>query len=120
MYLDDENSALWNLENFDLGPASGGWTIDIANDQFWDDRGFYRGAQPSPKFNKPGNRPPSSALPFGVSYETFRNPGPRVTLSLEGDATVPGRSALWLDPLVGRRGEPGRLPARRRQRGPGR
>ena len=85
MYLDDEDSSLWDLENFDLGPASGGWTIDIANDIFWDDRGFYHGAQPDSKFNKPGNRPPSSALPFGVSYETFRNPGPLVTLSLEGD-----------------------------------
>jgi hypothetical protein len=85
MKLDDEDSSRWNLANFDLGPASGGWTIDIANDIFWDDRGYYRGAQPSSKFNKPGNRPVSSALPFGVSYETFRNPGPLVTLSMSGD-----------------------------------
>jgi hypothetical protein len=85
MYLDDEDSARWDLENFDLGPASGGWTIDVANSQFWDDRGFYQGAQPDPKFNKPGNRPPSNALPFGVSYETFHNPGPRVTLDFHGD-----------------------------------
>lgn len=87
VYLDDEDSSRWDLENFDLGPASGGWTIDIANDIFWDDRGYYRGAQPDAKFNKPGNRPPSSALPFGVSYETFRNPGPLVTLSMTGEPT---------------------------------
>jgi hypothetical protein len=86
MYLDDEASDLWDLENFDLGPASGGWTIDVANNQFWDDRGFYQGSQPSPKFNKPGNRPDSNALPFGVSYETFRNPGPRVSLDFHGEA----------------------------------
>ena len=85
MDLDDEASDLWNLVNFDLGPASGGWTIDVANSQFWDDRGFYQGSQPDPKFNKAGNRPPSNALPFGVSYETFRNPAPRVQLEFDGD-----------------------------------
>lgn len=85
MYLDDEDSDRWDLVNFDLGPASGGWTIDVANSQYWDDRGFYQGAQPDPKFNKPGNRPESSALPFGVSYETFRNPGPRVSVDFSGD-----------------------------------
>ena len=85
MYLDDEASDRWNLENFDLGPASDGWTIDVANSQYWDERGFYQGAQPSPKFNKPGNRPVSQALPFGVSYETFRNPGPRVSIDFDGE-----------------------------------
>ena len=49
MYLDDEASDRWNLENFDLGPASGGWTIDVANNEFWDDRGFYQGSQPEPE-----------------------------------------------------------------------
>src|SRR5690606_25627141 len=85
---DDEDSDRWDLVNFDLGPASGGWTIDVANSQYWDDRGFYQGAQPDPKFNKPGNRPESSALPFGVSYETFRNPGPRVSVDVPGVAAV--------------------------------
>jgi hypothetical protein len=42
-YLDDEASDLWNLENFDLGPASRGWTIDVANNQFWDYRGVLPG-----------------------------------------------------------------------------
>ena len=85
MYLDDEASNRWDLKNFDLGPASGGWTIDVANSEFWDDRGFYQGSQPDPKFTTSANRPPSSALPFGVSYETFRNPGPRVRLDFHGD-----------------------------------
>ncbi len=85
MYLDDEASNRWDLKNFDLGPASGGWTIDLANSEFWDDRGFYQGSQPDPKFTTSAKRPPSSALPFGVSYETFRNPGPRVRLDFHGD-----------------------------------
>ncbi|MFH5821232.1 hypothetical protein [Georgenia sp. AZ-5] len=85
MRLDDEASALWDLENFDLGPASGGWTVDVANDVFWDDRGSYRGAQPSAKWDKVPNRPDSTALPFGVSYETFRNPGPKVTIEFDGE-----------------------------------
>ena len=84
MYLDDEDSALWNLENFDLGAASGGWTVAVANDEFWDDRGSYQGSQPAPKWNTAANRPAGNALPFGVSYETFRNPGPRVAIEFAG------------------------------------
>ncbi|GAA4288795.1 hypothetical protein [Georgenia daeguensis] len=87
MYLDDEDSALWDLENFDLGPASGGWTIDIANDEFWDDRGSYIGSQPEAKWDRLANRPAGDALPFGVSYEKFRNPGPSVSLDFEGEAS---------------------------------
>ena len=30
---------------------------------------------------------PASALPFGVSYETFRNPGPTFQLTFEGPST---------------------------------
>jgi hypothetical protein len=86
MYLDDEDSALWDLENFDLGPASGGYTVDIANSEFWDDRGNYQGSQPDSKWNRPGHRPDGTALPFGVSYEKFRNPGPRVGIDFTGDA----------------------------------
>jgi hypothetical protein len=86
MYLDDEGSPLWDLANFDLGPASGGWTVDLANQEFWGDRGAYQGAQPEAKWNRPGRRPDGTALPFGVSYETFRNPGPRVSLEFDGEA----------------------------------
>lgn len=88
MKLDDEDSSRWDLENFDLGPASGGWTIDLANDLFWDDRGSYRGAQPDAKWDRLKNRPGTTALPFGVSYETFRNPGPQVSLEFDGEATT--------------------------------
>ena len=85
VYLDDEKSDLWDLENFDFGPASGGWTIDIANDEFFDRRGNYRGAQPEAKWNRTQNRPASTALPFGTSYEKFRNPAPKVSLSFTGE-----------------------------------
>jgi hypothetical protein len=85
MYLDDEDSSLWDLANFDLGPASGGWTIDIANDEFWGDRGSYSGAQPEAKWSRAKNRPSGTALPFGVSYEKFRNPGGTVQLTFDGE-----------------------------------
>lgn len=88
MYLDDEDSSLWDLENFDLGPASGGWTIDVANDVFWDDRGNYVGAVPDARRDRLKNRPDTTALPFGVSYEKFRNPGVRIQVDFEGEATT--------------------------------
>jgi hypothetical protein len=88
MYLDDEGSALFDLVNFDLGAASGGWTIDIANDEFWDDRGNYRGRQPEAKWDRLTTRPVSTALPFGASYEKFRNPGRYVSLEFDGDDTT--------------------------------
>jgi hypothetical protein len=84
MYLDDEASNRWDLKNIDLGPGSDGWTVDIANETFWDGRGIYKGALPDSKFNKLKNRPAGSALPFGVSYERLRNPGPKVSLSFNG------------------------------------
>jgi hypothetical protein len=84
MYLDDEDSSTWDLENFDLGPASGGWTVDVANNEFWDDRGNYNGSQPQAKWDRLANRPAGTALPFGVSYEKFRNPGPKVALNFTG------------------------------------
>jgi hypothetical protein len=88
MYLDDEGSPLWDLQNIDLGPGSDGWTIDIANEFFWDNRGSYRGAQPQAKWDRLKNRPAGSALPFGVSYEKLRNPGPKVQLAFEGEPTA--------------------------------
>jgi len=84
VYLDDEDSELFDIKAVDLGPDSGGWTIDVANDEFWDDRGNYTGRQPGAKWDKLDNQPARSALPFGVSYEKFRNPGPNVTLELDG------------------------------------
>jgi hypothetical protein len=85
MYLDDEESSLWDLENFDLGPDSGGYTVDLANEQVYDGRGNYQGSQPQSKWDRLENRPAGDALPFGVSYETFRNPGPRVAVEFDGE-----------------------------------
>jgi hypothetical protein len=85
MYLDSEGSEFWDLVNFNLGPASGGWTIDMANDEFWGDRGSYSGNQPEAKWSRSKNRPAGTALPFGVSYEKFRNPGGTVQLTFDGD-----------------------------------
>src|SRR5829696_6608961 len=88
MYLDDEGSSIFDLVNIDLGPASGGWTIDVANYEFWDDRGNYRGHQPEAKWDRLKNRPVGTALPFGASYEKFRNPGRYVSLEFDGDDTT--------------------------------
>jgi hypothetical protein len=85
MYLDDEDSPRWDLQNFELGPDSGGWTIDVANNEFWDDRGNYKGSQPDSKWDRAANRPDGTALPFGVSYEKFSNPGPRVAIEFDGE-----------------------------------
>jgi hypothetical protein len=100
MYLDDETSSLWDLANIDLGPDSGGWTVDVANDLFWDGRGAYRGALPKAKWDRLKNRPAGQALPFGVSYEKLRNPGPEVSLEFTGDegtqiAPLEGETHWW-------------------------
>jgi hypothetical protein len=53
-----------------------GYTIDIANDLFWKNRGIYGGATPNGKFLNSPHVPGRSALPYGTSYEACRNPGP--------------------------------------------
>lgn len=88
MYLDDEDSDRWDLENFDLGAASGGWTIDMANDVFWDDRGNYMGAQPDAKLDRHPRRAEPNALPFGTSYEKFRNPGQTISIDFTGEPST--------------------------------
>ena len=76
--LDDEGSDRWDFRNLDFGdPAFTDWTVDIANDQFWNRRGQYLGRMPEARWQNNKKVPPQSALPFGVSYETFRNPGAR-------------------------------------------
>ena len=84
--LDDEGSNLWDFRNLDFGdPAFTDWTVDIANDQFWNRRGQYIGRMPLARWDNNKKVPPQSALPFGVSYETFRNLGRDITISFEGD-----------------------------------
>lgn len=86
--LDDEASALFDISSIDLGSTddSWGWTIDIANQQYWDDRGLYQGAMPAAKYANKKNVPAGVALPFGVSYEYFRNVGPRFQFTLDAEA----------------------------------
>ena len=117
MYLDDEDSSLWDIESFDLGAASGGWTIDVANNEFWDKRGNYSGAQPESKWDRLNNRPASDALPFGTSYETFRNPGEEVTIDFTGDPETVIAPHTGDDALVGRLREPDRPHPQRRRCG---
>ena len=85
VYLDDEDSDLYNFRNIDFGPDSGNWTISIANDVFWDGRGVYKGAMPNARWEHNKNVPEQTALPFGVSYETFRNPGPTFSFTFDGE-----------------------------------
>lgn len=86
VYLDDEGSNRYDIQAVDFGdPASTTWTVDIANDVFWDERGTYQGALPQAKWDKLKNRPDPTALPFGTSYESFRNPGPSFKVDFSGD-----------------------------------
>jgi hypothetical protein len=86
IYLDDEESELFDIKAVDFGdPAYTRWTVDIANDVFWDGRGQYRGALPEAKWDRLRSRPNPVALPFGTSYETFRNPGPAFALTFDGE-----------------------------------
>ncbi|MCW3840906.1 immune inhibitor A [Micromonospora yasonensis] len=86
VYLDDEKSPIYDIKAFDFGdPADTSWTIDIADDVFWGGRGSYRGATPEAKWARLKNRPDTTAVPFGMSVERFRNPGPTVALAFDGD-----------------------------------
>ena len=86
VYLDDEESDLWDIKAADFGDVdSDGWTIDIADDEFWDGRGSNQGAQPSSKWDKRKNGQAPTAVPYGIQVERFRNPGPIVNVSLDGD-----------------------------------
>ena len=88
MYLDAEGTK-YDLRSFELGSeeASWGWTIDLANDLFWNGRGIYKGAMPEPRWRK-DNVPAQVALPFGASYERFTNPGSTFALNFSGQPAV--------------------------------
>ena len=86
VYLDDEGSNLWDIKAVDFGdPAYTRWTIDLANENFWDDRGIYKGALPDAKWDRLKNKVDQTALPFGLAYERFRNPGPTFSFDFSGD-----------------------------------
>ena len=89
VYLDDEDSELWDIKAVDFGdPAFTTWTMDIADDLFWSGRGSNQGAQPEAKWVRRANGQSPVAVPYGVQVERFRNPGPRVTVALDGDDTT--------------------------------
>jgi immune inhibitor A len=86
VYLDDEGSPLFDIKAFNFGDAADTtWTIDIADDVFWGGRGSYQGAQPEQKWARLKNRPDTTAVPFGLTVERFRNPGPTVGVTFDGD-----------------------------------
>ncbi|HEX7746864.1 MAG TPA: hypothetical protein VF462_16590 [Micromonosporaceae bacterium] len=86
VYLDDEDSPIYDIKAFNFGdPADTSWTIDIADDVFWGGRGSYNGATPQAKWDRLKTRPDTTAVPFGMSVERFRNPGPTVSMTFAGD-----------------------------------
>jgi Immune inhibitor A-like, MAM domain len=88
LYLDYEGSDTFDFRNLNFGdPTTTAWTIEIANDVFWGGRGQYTGAMPPARWAHNKNVPQQTALPFGVSYETFRNPGPTFQVSFSGEPT---------------------------------
>jgi hypothetical protein len=89
IFLDYEGSDLFDFANLDFGdPATTAWTIELANDVFWGNRGQYKGATPPERFQHDPHAPQQTALPFGTSYETFRKPGPTFELTFDGDPTA--------------------------------
>ena len=76
IYLDDEDSDLFDIQTSTSATGLGNWTIELANDLFFGSRGQYKGATPDAYFQHNKHVPQQTALPFGTSYETFRNPGP--------------------------------------------
>jgi hypothetical protein len=97
VYLDDESSDRFDIKAVDFGdPSYTRWTVDIANDVYWEGRGSYTGATPDSKWERllskcsspacwSAKRPDPTALPFGVSYEVFKNPGPKFGVEFTAD-----------------------------------
>ena len=86
--LDIEGSDLFDFRALDMQTDLFGLTIDWGNEVFYDGRGQYIGNMNPQKWEKKGNVPEQTALAYGLSYETFRNPGPNFDVSFDGEATV--------------------------------
>ena len=86
VYLDDEGSDLFDIKAVDFGdPQFTTWTIDIADELYWEGRGSNQGAQPNAKWERRKNGQDPTAVPFGMQVERFRNPGPKVAVNFTGD-----------------------------------
>lgn len=83
---DVEASDLFDLAAIDTQTELSGLTIDWGNEVFYDERGIYQGNMNEQKWERKPNVPAQSALPYSLSYETFRNPGPNFTIDLEAEA----------------------------------
>lgn len=83
--LDVEGTDLFDFRALDLQMDLFGLTIDWANQVYYDGRGQYIGNMNPQKWARKPNVPDQTALPYGLSYETFRNPGPDFTLEFEGE-----------------------------------
>ena len=92
VYLDDEDSSRFDINAFDFGdPATTPWTIALANNEFWGGRDVFQGAVPQAKWRnraKRGLTGDLTALPYGTSFQTYRNPGSRFSVSLDGADTT--------------------------------
>ena len=90
IWLDAEvNGTTFDFANINFGDAiTRGWTIEIANELFFGGRGIYTGTMPPARWIHNKNVPGQTALPFGVSYETFRNPGPTFAFTMDGADTT--------------------------------
>jgi hypothetical protein len=86
IYLDTDDKGTFDFQNLNFGDAiTSGWTIELANDLFFGNRGQYNGNVSIGRWEHSPKVPTQTALPFGVSYETFRNPGPNWTLTFDGE-----------------------------------
>ena len=92
VYLDDEDSSRFDINAFEFGdPATTPWTIALANNEFWGGRDVFQGAVPQAKWRnraKRGLTGDLTALPYGTSFQTYRNPGSRFSVSLDGADTT--------------------------------
>lgn len=90
IWLDAEvEGTQFDFENLNFGDAvTRGWTIEVANEIFFGDRGVYTGSMPPARWATNRHVPTQTALPYSVSYETFRNPGPTFGFTLDGEATT--------------------------------
>ncbi|HET6547238.1 MAG TPA: hypothetical protein VFG79_02195 [Solirubrobacter sp.] len=92
VYLDDEASSRFDINAFDFGdPATTAWTIALANNEYWGGRDVFKGAVPQAKWRnraKRGLTGAEVALPYGISYQTYRHPGSRFRVTLDGADTT--------------------------------